>query len=674
MHNLKKIPRAESAIFDDLVSLCAEKGFAHALAYISFQSNVGKQKPEQEIIIETEVSILIGCMCKAPINWEMPTPEKFQEMITRSLDLLSEVHDRLNEDALSQYMSSPKRDGYLKGSGEALREAVFYSSQSAYSFQYRDMATQRYEADSEWLLKNKGYRPKIVQKILRAIHDIQCDSLKECFEKLKDKHSDKWTFLPGFELDVPKIVTKTELGEDEVCAFLDAFSYPLHSTNDTYNHVDDFNLANAAPLLKNGDGSYVLFQYYSLAESTYDAPFYWFIKDKKYFPKSTKHKGEFTENFLFQRLILIFGEDAVYQNVDVYQGKQRVGEIDCLVIFGGYALQFQAKSQRLTLPSRKGSIHQLEADFKRAVQKAYDQAKTCALVFGKDDTLFRNSDGNLIDTSKINHVYPICVVSDHYPALTFQALQFLEYSIEGVLEPPLVCDVFLIDAITEVLPSPLRFLSYICLRAKAGEKVWASNELVTFGFYLKKGLWFEDDLDIASFHDSISTDLDTAMAVRRDGCSGNDTPAGILTRLKNTFIGRLVSEIEYNPNGACVGIGIRLLELSEKSVRNFSSDLTKMIKHSKKTGKKRDLSILFPHVKSGLTIHIKDLSPTQGESEIRDHMNRRKYVEQADSWYGIIISPSSREVQFGAMIEFVYSYDPAMEIYTANMPKIKSPV
>jgi hypothetical protein len=61
----------------------------------------------------------------------------------------------------------------------------------------------------------------------------------------------------------------------------------------------------------------------------------------------------------------------------------------------------------------------------------------------------------------VTEIYILCVVSDHYPSLHFQTRQFLKYEETDVIQPPLVLDVFALDALTEMLPSPLRFLSYV---------------------------------------------------------------------------------------------------------------------------------------------------------------------------------------------------------------------
>src|SRR5215472_2772 len=41
--------------------------------------------------------------------------------------------------------------------GAALREPIFYGGESAYGFQYRDLAEKKYKADDPWLLSRMGF-------------------------------------------------------------------------------------------------------------------------------------------------------------------------------------------------------------------------------------------------------------------------------------------------------------------------------------------------------------------------------------------------------------------------------------------------------------------------------------------------------------------------------------
>jgi hypothetical protein len=420
------------------------------------------------------------------------------------------------------------------------------------------------------------------------------------------------------------------------------------------------------PILQAPNGALYLLQYYPLVEAVYDSPFYWFAEDKNYFPTASRNRGEFTETFLTERLISIFGKNSVFANVDVYEGKKRIGEMDCLVVFGEYAMIFQAKSQRLTLPARKGKLEKLKDDFGRAVQKAYDQAVSCAMTIPKDGIRYVCPDGREPDLSQVERVYPVCVLADHYPALAMQARSFLKSTTDSLIGAPLVCDLFLIDVVTEMLPSPLRFLSYITLRAQFGEKILVTNELATFGYYLRQSLWVDDPYSMILLDDSAASDLDAAMTVRRDGLPGNHTPKGILTKLQNTRLGKIVAEIEHEPNQFSVGMGLSILEMSEDSVRKMSSALDRMIKNAGRTGRHHDLTIPLEHRDAGLSIHV-NADPNRGASDkLHSHMLYRKYAQRAGKWFGLLLEPTTGRPRFGAKIRSPHTFNFELEAITAK--------
>jgi hypothetical protein len=207
-----------------------------------------------------------------------------------------------------------------------------------------------------------------------------------------------------------------------------------------------------------------------------------------------------------------------------------MGEIDTLVLFGNRTIVVQAKSKKLTLAARKGNDLQLQADFKSAVQDACDQAILCSRHLLGGTATFADTNGKEIAVPALKQVHPVCVVSDHYPALSFQARQFLVYKGTDVISAPLVCDVFFIDVVTELLETPLRFLSYLELRARVGDNISLSHEISALGYHLKRNLWL-GEYDFIALEDDLSVDVDIAMLARRDGVDGEKVPPGILTVL-----------------------------------------------------------------------------------------------------------------------------------------------
>src|SRR5262249_53620378 len=144
----------------------------------------------------------------------------------------------------------------------------------------------------------------------------------------------------------------------------------------------------------------------------------------------------------------------------------------------------------LTLAARKGNDLQLQSDFKGAVQDACDQAITCSAQILSGSARVTDGAGNEIVVRKaLKLIHPVCLVADHYPALSFQARHFLTCMPSAQIKAPLVCDVFFLDTVTEMLEMPLRCLSYLELRAMAGNNLLFSHEHTALAFHLRQNLW-----------------------------------------------------------------------------------------------------------------------------------------------------------------------------------------
>ncbi|WP_455230852.1 nuclease-related domain-containing protein [Geopseudomonas aromaticivorans] len=382
--------------------------------------------------------------------------------------------------------------------GAVLREPIFYSGESAYNFQYLDLAVSKYAADEPWLMANRGFSIDQASCVAKAIEEVQTDRFQPIRERMRKLHPDEWTMLPLFAFTLDEIAVKANLAADVVVRVLSAFEMSSAERNEGFNSLHDFNVITATPLLRMPSGEFLSLQPYSIAEAIYEAPFYWMIKDKPYLPTLDKNRGDFTENFVAERLSLVFGSEHVHLNVDIFETKaKKVSDIDVLVIWGNRAIIVQAKSKRLTLESRKGNDQVIRDDFKKAVQVAYDQGAACAKCILGNIYKFETPDGcEVILPQDIKEVYIFCVVSDHYPALSFQARQFLQAEEIDRVQAPLVMDVFAIDAMTEMLQSPLQFLSYVNRRVNYAKQLMASQELTILGYHLKKNLWVESDINI----------------------------------------------------------------------------------------------------------------------------------------------------------------------------------
>ena len=410
-------------------------------------------------------------------------------------------------------------------------------------------------------------------------------------------------------------------------------------------------------------------QYYGISEALYETPFYWMCDDEAYTPTALQHRGEFAEAFVAERLAHVFGSDHVFKNVEIFKSKGEVlGEIDVLVCFGNRAIVLQAKSKKLTLEARKGNDRQLQHDFKTAVQRAVDQAIACAELLSDPSVTLRCRDGKIVRlTQHPSTIFPVSVVTDHYPALAFQALQFLKATPSERIVRPLVIDVFTLDTITEMLTSPLRLLSYLDRRADIGDKMMARDETVLLSYHLKKNLWLANDVDLMMLNDNISAPLDVAMAVRRDGIPGEATPDGVLTRFAGTPFAKIIAEIEDKENLVAIDLGLMLLELDEDTVQTINDSISQIMVRTAQDGDLHNFIIGISSASTGLTVHCSRLDDCEAEAKLRHHCEWRKYSQKASTWFGLAMRPDGT-INFAIKLIGVWTFQREMEDKLGDVP------
>ena len=398
--------RTEQTVFDELTSLCLSRGFMHAVATICVRDTVvgfADRLSSDDLnsmrfrsrLIRTEITTLIGLAMRGPIDFSLPAPEVLSDYIQRAEALLEELHQTMLPPPLKPAGANiaPSNDADAFTFGKFLREPIFYGAESAYPFQYRDLAPRKYAADSEWLSKNKAIDLMIARSVIQGIADILSRRLYAKLLALRGRPQAEWTLLPGFTFSCDELAVQIDQPVDDVKAIVDAFTLPGDERNNTFTSLSTFNAAYAYPFIRKGSGEIILLQYYGASEALYEAPFYWMCDDESYASEALRHRGEFAESFAAERLALVFGHGRIFQNVEIRRGKaETLGEIDVLVVFGDRVIVLQAKSKRLTLEARKGNDRALQEDFKLAIQDAVDQALSCANLLG-DPTVSLRSPG-----------------------------------------------------------------------------------------------------------------------------------------------------------------------------------------------------------------------------------------------------------------------------------------
>lgn len=676
--------KTENEFFSELEALCTSPGYVHVIAYFCHRDNtIGfddemkvedvLQQFSMERLVRTEISTLIGLAAKVEIDITLPSPQKLQEYIEKTESILLGIHHAMMAPTMESFTAQKMsvEDFNPFKSGSALREPIFYGGEGAYLFQYRDLSFKKYVNDDDWFQENKGYSIKQANDIVSAIANIQNEKVSNIIPNSIKLSPDEWTFLPAFCFSLQEVCDESNICADVVSSFLESFTFPEKDKNKSFITLGDYNATNAYPLIKIDNNEYILFQGYSLVEALYETPFFWFMADGSYKKQARKNRGEFTENFSAERLKQVFGENRVFTNIDIYKNKNnRVGEIDVLVVFGSRAIILQAKSKKLTIDSRKGNDNALQNDFKKAIQDAYNQAYSCAEFLNNAEYLLLDSNGYEVKIPRnYTEIYPFCVVSDHYPALSFQTRQFLDYTETDIVMPPFTMDVFFLDVATEILQSPLHFLSYVNRRVKYFDRINSGHELTILSYHLKQNLWIEDEYTMINLGDDICADLDLAMLTRRDNAPGIETPEGILTKFEETFFGKIIKDIDSREDPGIIELGFMLLTLGEDTVNQLNVGVNELLRLSKIDGKHHDITLGVSQGKTGLTIHCNTDSNKAASQRLRDHCLRRKYTERAETWFGLCIDPSRSDIRFGVSFNFEWEKSEEMDAITKGLPR-----
>ena len=658
-------PRSESEIFADLTSLCASPGYIHALGYLIFRDSVvtgGEEFKKEDFqklyrrdrLIRTEISTLLGLWLKSDRCTDLPTADKMQEMIDGSDQLLAELHAAMIAPARAEFIAAleARQAGAEVESplarASAMREAIFYSGESAFSSQYSDFARLRYAKDHEWLEAHSGIEIATAADMMEKLIKYFSDRFVPFFAELRSKPVDEWSLLPLFCFTENEIREVTGSGLQTVQAFIRTFAVADESRNTRFTNPFAFNEATVFPFVRVDETTYAMLQEYVGTEALYNAPSYWMRSDRDYAPKAASHRGQFAEDLTRDLIGRSFPDSRIHKNILFKRSKSiTAGEADLILVQGKRAFVFQLKSKGLTELARSGNELAISQDFGAAVQAAYDQARLCIeLLREKVPTFKGNQPYAISNLDDVEEFYPICITSENYPALSYQIGQLLKKAGGPGVNNPIIMDIFTLDVITEFLRSPLYLVDYLSKRSLVSDRVLSAHEMILFSYHLKGNLFVPADVGLLMVEDDFLCDLDLAMNVRRRGLPGAATPPGILTRDLDNPLGRILAGVDKSDRPDVHQLGELILNLSGKTWDTINGWIRGLAAQGRSDGKSHDVTVPLDNDRIGLTIHCNDLPEREAFEKLATHCEVRKYAHKSDRWFGVCLSAAREDVRF----------------------------
>lgn len=678
----------EQQIFEELSNLCRSKGFIHVLVKMWFNDNyfrankkgnfttsqISEFQANRKKLNRNELNTLLALVVQNNPNFfydQVPQQEKSDEYSTRAYKLLEDFHKIFQEKSIINIMekfSNLKVNGDLQLKQQEsdwflnennIREAVFYSGDGAYDFQYQDLGCLKYINDNKWFIENKGFSVECAhffieaifhinhKKIHNAINSEQTVSIQSFIYTKKD-------FIDLFETYKKENYLPTDFLIDKIISFISAFSFKLDNLEDLdkFQSFDDFNPLVAFPFIKLSEDKFLLLDLYTLSQAFYETPFFWLSSDNKYNNLASKNRGEFTENMVYSIFCDVFGKENVWLNVDLYSKsglnhskKDRIGEIDILVNIHGYSLVFQAKSKKLTINARKGNIQQIDNDFSKAIQHAYNQAFECSKILLGNDYIAR-IEGEIVKLPETDFCIPICVLSEHFPALTMQIRWLLKENQHEKIASALVFDVFLLDLMYKTLNTPLEFIHFISVLSNVREIFLANTQIDLLAVHLSRNLLCSEDADMFYLDNGLSADLDLFLLNKRRNIithtDKNEIPSlSCWFKFKDTYWWQLFAFCSQLDIKEKFKFGLELLQLSGEFIEQYNSIVLDRINKLKlNTNQIISDFTMFLGNNHGLTVYVHN-SPfitEEVKEQIYEHANLRKYHAKSNLWFALIIS------------------------------------
>ncbi|MEP6342066.1 MAG: SEC-C metal-binding domain-containing protein [Maricaulaceae bacterium] len=670
--------RPQHEVFADLENICQQAGFIHILAALVFENNFHSVKMEEKFpkiqdqydgkkLIRNELSVLHGLMLKSEVSFEPLSEDIVNEQKRLCYELLEELHSSFYSQALREKKLFSDKDTFFTHPN-IFRESIFYAADSSFYFQQHAIAVERYHNDNNWLEKNVGFTIEESARISEAIilnTHIQAQALQAGFFNAPLAE----VCLEAFWIKVSDLCTMTGIEESKVRSFIEKFSVPTTPSNDLYQTVDDYNFAKSHPIICCPDDKICLLQSHSLCESLYVSPFFWMQQDTHYKTLARSNRGAFLETKILERLRRVFGIKNVFENVEVFRGKNRVGEIDVLVVYVDRLIIVQAKSKTLTLKAQQGSFTHLEDDFKKAIQNAYDQAFSCASEILNGGIRLQKNDGSALNLpDETIEVFPICTIADHYPSLYFLSRQFLKTKTKSKINPPYIMDVFLLDVMTEFLTHPIRMLDYLNKRTQCNETVSGNNDFAVFGYHLSYNLHKDPQYTMMMLHDDLAWEVDKAFISRRERGDMNALPKGVLTEFQGTPYGDIIDFLEGFEEPGVVELGYLLLSYDGASIDGINRGIKQLSRQARQSDRVHDFTVAGPE--GGITYHISKTPSRNRVDHLLNHAEIRKYSTKAQHWFALSGTIGSGEpVDTISFLKGHWKRNTELDLKLSKMPK-----
>ncbi len=273
----------ESEAFAKLKALCRQPGYAHALAAICARNDwITSPQPltEESLdaqydashLVRAETSTLIHLLARPTIDYTHPGEPAIRNFIERTYSLLEDLHSAIGEQSFSPLFEPRESMETLPPNLRAPREALLYTGDTAYHFQYLDFARTRYARDDAWFRARLSASIDEICSVLAAIVRVQQSKFRRALRTHAPSSTLPW--LDTFTFTSTEVSVEAQVNVDCVERILRLFTLSPSVGSHVFDRIDHFNPSTEKPIVGRAPDAFVLFQFYTLMESFYSSPVY----------------------------------------------------------------------------------------------------------------------------------------------------------------------------------------------------------------------------------------------------------------------------------------------------------------------------------------------------------------------------------------------------------------
>ncbi|MBI3475973.1 MAG: SEC-C domain-containing protein [Acidobacteria bacterium] len=668
------------AVIGKIEAVTRQPGFIYTFALILlrdlfFAPNEATEINWHDHLNFQELTFLAGLLVKNEISLSFPAEHESAQWFEEIYRLFDELHKKHHEHFTKEIEKRVKtgiriedQEGDYRrtfGSGEMMKEPIFYGGSGAYDFQYLEFATQKYAADKSWVRRHKGIdiaEMSLIARELKRLHEHKYNTHPRVargeFSKLCT------TALSIFCFEETEL---QQFGVETVSACLRAFSLIPGKVNLSLQLPGQFNQLQSNPIIQLPDRRYFLPIGFNLAEAIYECPFFWMNSDGAYTTEALLHRGQFAENITANLLRNVFGAHNVYTDVEIKKTKsQTITDIDVLAVVGNKAVIAQVKSKRLTEVAKLGNDTRLASDFTLAVQEAYDQALLCrrALLDRNSKLLAGGKEVHLNES--IDDAYILCVTLDHYPAVMHQVDVYLK---KQAADPfPVAISIFDLDMLAFYLADPFEFAYYLRQRTELGGYYKADTEMSLLGKHLKQKLFKNNEADLEIVDGSFAQLVDANFPVLRGSVPKTAAADKLHHQWKNADFQNLVDQAKSTNEPRFSDVVFFLYDLAGEGADGLIQALKMLKRKTTADHRSHDARMPFSDSPGGITIVSEPTSPAALREKLLGLSRLAKYKSKADVWLGLgCLATSDRLVDAMVFSKEPWKSDPILEGLSKNL-------